>query len=261
MGGITDRYKGVTVRSDQEPCSSESLLGKISRSLEDWRREGVRTVWFLVTHADSGWVPVLVSLGFTFHHANPERLALMLWLDPDEKCNVPSYAHTLVGVGGMVVTNDNRVLVVQERFRFSNHWKLPGGYVDPGEDIDTAATREVFEETGIETKFRSIVAFRHGHKFNYGCSDIYVVVALTPVNKEIKFDEKEISDCQWMPIEEYAIHPLVHDTNRHFAEKYIECSRTGAFIGLKEIQLKIKDLKLDQKVYSVNFSNQTMAEK
>ena len=80
--GTTDRYKGITIRSDQEPCSSESLPGRLSRSLEDWRREGVRTVWFLVTHADSGWVPVLVSQGFTFHHANTEtgRLALMLWL-------------------------------------------------------------------------------------------------------------------------------------------------------------------------------------
>ena len=27
----------------------------------------------------------------------------------------------------MVVDEDNNVLVVQERFRFSNHWKLPGG--------------------------------------------------------------------------------------------------------------------------------------
>ena len=78
--GSTDRYKGVTVRSEQEPCSSESLPGRLSRSLEVWRREGVRTVWFLVTHADSEWVPVLVSLGFKFHHANTERLALMLWL-------------------------------------------------------------------------------------------------------------------------------------------------------------------------------------
>ena len=81
--GTLDRYKGVTVKSDQEPCSSESLPDQLARSLADWRREGVRTVWFLVSHADSGWVPVLVAQGFTFHHANTERLALMLWLGGD----------------------------------------------------------------------------------------------------------------------------------------------------------------------------------
>ena len=115
------------------------------------------------------------------------------------------------------------------------------------------------------------MAFRHGHKFNFGCSDIYIIVALTPVDKEIKFDQKEISNCQWMPIQveshylkttllscllqEYATSPLVHDTNRHFAEKYIECDKKGVFIGLKEIQLKIQQATWDQKVFSVNFDD------
>ena len=48
---------------------------------------------------------------------------------------------------------------------------------------------------------RSIVAFRHGHKFNFDCSDIYIIVALRPKTTQIKFDEREISACQWMPIE------------------------------------------------------------
>ena len=29
-------------------------------------------------------------------------------------------------------------------------WELPGGRIDPGEDLDTALKREVFEETGIQ---------------------------------------------------------------------------------------------------------------
>ena len=110
------------------------------------------------------------------------------------------------------------------------------------------------------------MAFRHGHNFNFGCSDIYIVVALRPLSDTIQADQKEISKCQWMPLEvnfltfffmkttfiqEYAVHPLVHATNRHFAEKYQETQETGASIGLKEIELRIKDFVRQQIIYSV----------
>ena len=35
------------------------------------------------------------------------------------------------------------------------------GYVDPGEYLASAAIREVKEETGVETEFQSIIAFRY----------------------------------------------------------------------------------------------------
>ena len=36
-------------------------------------------------------------------------------------------------------------------------WKIPGGHVEAGEFIGDAAVREVWEETGIKTKFVSIL--------------------------------------------------------------------------------------------------------
>tara|TARA_R110002074_G_scaffold12447_1_gene45599 strand:+ start:978 stop:1418 length:441 start_codon:yes stop_codon:yes gene_type:complete len=51
----------------------------------------------------------------------------------------------------VIVTHDRRVLVgrrVTESGGFE--WQLPGGWIEPGETPPGAASREVFEETGLE---------------------------------------------------------------------------------------------------------------
>lgn len=54
------------------------------------------------------------------------------WLLENETCNIPQYAHTMIGVGAVVVNNKKQVLVVKEKYFHLPHWKLPGGYVEPG---------------------------------------------------------------------------------------------------------------------------------
>ena len=51
--------------------------------------------------------------------------------------------------------------------------------------------------------------------------------------------------------QDYVVHPLVHATNRHFAEKYQESQDSGALIGLTEIELRVKDFVRQQTIYSV----------
>ena len=57
----------------------------------------------------------------------------------------PSGGAACAGVGGLVINDRNELLVIAERYGWDNvkRWKLPGGLVDPGEDLDTAACREV----------------------------------------------------------------------------------------------------------------------
>ncbi len=48
------------------------------------------------------------------------------------------------------VVNDEAVLLrLHEKY---NHWGAPGGHVDPGEDVNEAALREVWEEVGLKVE-------------------------------------------------------------------------------------------------------------
>lgn len=69
-----------------------------------------------------------------------------------------------------------------------------------GECIPDAAEREVFEETGIRAKFKSLVGFRHAHNYNFGCSDIYMVARLIPETFDVRKCDTEILECTWMKV-------------------------------------------------------------
>jgi putative (di)nucleoside polyphosphate hydrolase len=52
-------------------------------------------------------------------------------------------------VGLMVVNGDGKVFVGQRVDHDQNAWQMPQGGIDDGEDVTTAALRELGEETGI----------------------------------------------------------------------------------------------------------------
>ncbi|KAL3319214.1 Nucleoside diphosphate-linked moiety X motif 6 [Cichlidogyrus casuarinus] len=79
------------------------------------------------------------------------------------------------------------------------------------------AEREVFEETGIESKFQSLVALRQQHKMPgaFGRSDLLAVCHLSPNTLDLKPCNRvsfphvdcnvflqELAECAWIPIEE-----------------------------------------------------------
>ena len=64
-----------------------------------------------------------------------------------------------------------------------------GGLLDAGESFAEAAVRETFEETGVRTRFRSLLSFWHRHGLTWGKSDLYYVARLEPASAtEVEID-------------------------------------------------------------------------
>lgn len=104
----------------------------------------------------------------------------------------------------------------------------------PEENLADSAAREVFEETSIVARFESVVAIRHAHGAGFGCSDIYVVIAMTPETEQIKKCDREIADCKWMGVDEFLTHEHVHETNRNFLRTYLSQKKQGIKIGCRD---------------------------
>tara|TARA_B100000963_G_scaffold290470_1_gene260307 strand:- start:597 stop:1064 length:468 start_codon:yes stop_codon:yes gene_type:complete len=52
---------------------------------------------------------------------------------------------------GMMVFNDDKKIFVGKRIDNQKAWQMPQGGVDRNEDYETAAKRELYEETGIQS--------------------------------------------------------------------------------------------------------------
>ena len=200
-------FGGVVANPAALVDDPKQFRSQLSHSLDAWEDEGYKVVWLEIPISKSALVPVAVEAGFTYHHADESNVLLTRRLE--EGAVIPPYATHYIGVGGVVLSDSNEILVVSEKFREYNPnrrgpaFKLPGGALQAGEHIADAAVREVLEETGVKTKFESLVCFRHWHGYRYGKSDIYFVCRLSPLSRDITMQEDEIEACLWMPVDEF----------------------------------------------------------
>ena len=97
--------------------------------------------------------------------------------------------------------SDGKFLLVQE-FCSSGYW-LPGGGVDPGEDLDKAAIRETLEEAGVEIELKGILRMEYSPKTKY--SRLRVIFYGEPVDDSARAktipDFESVGAC-WVSIDD-----------------------------------------------------------
>jgi 8-oxo-dGTP diphosphatase len=104
------------------------------------------------------------------------------------------------GVGGVVV-RENEILVVRMTYGPSQgRYMLPGGLIDPGETADAAVIREVREETGIEAAPRGIIGVRS--RYTDRGTDTYLIWQMEYLSGEPIGDGREIEHACFMTFDE-----------------------------------------------------------
>lgn len=100
----------------------------------------------------------------------------------------------LVGVGVIVVDGERVLLVRRGRPPGAGRWSLPGGLVELGEPVETAARREIAEECGLEVELHGLVDFADrivkddgGRvRYHYVLLDFLATPAATPGAAEVR---------------------------------------------------------------------------
>jgi len=85
-----------------------------------------------------------------------------------KKCNTYYYDNPLPVASNIVMKDREILLVKRKNDPFKGLWCLPMGFAESGESIETAALRELEEETSIHGKIVDLVDVESGYSKTYG---------------------------------------------------------------------------------------------
>ena len=104
-------------------------------------------------------------------------------------------------VVGAIIISNKRVLLLKRASRESflpNLWELPSGKVDQGEDLSTALTREVFEETGLSIgSGRYIGHFDYKSKSGQATRQFNFLITYDLDKSQVKLNAEEHDEYVW----------------------------------------------------------------
>eukprot|EP00793_Prasinoderma_coloniale_P002041 PRCOL_00002549-RA len=219
LPATADAYGGVTVdvsAAGALAADAATFGAALDASLSAWKREAVRGAWLRIGLEHAALVPVAAERAFAFHHAERDFVMMSRWLPEGEVNTLPPAASSHVGVGALVVCEDS-VLVVRERRgpAAGRGWKLVTGLAELNEEVDAAAAREVFEETGVRAHFEGVVAMRRALGTHVAQKDDMFFLCVLRAQPEpsaagsalapppVSPCETELEGARWMSAEEF----------------------------------------------------------
>jgi 8-oxo-dGTP pyrophosphatase MutT (NUDIX family) len=126
--------------------------------------------------------------------------------------------HTNIA-GGVVINSRGQVLVVNQR---DTSWSLPKGRIQEGEDVLTAARREIYEETGIRDlapvrELGSYQRFRIGKDGGEDETELKTIsmFLFKTTESALSPTDDDIPEARWVDMEDVA-GLLTHPKDKEF---------------------------------------------
>ena len=126
-------YGGVIIDAASIGGTSTHLFEtRLRTSLTAWRAEGKKGIWLKVPAIRTELLTTAIQLGFELHHCEKEYVMCTYWIPGEEgvPSTLPGYTSHSVGVGAVVINDQNQILVVQEKSGPASgigFWKYPTG--------------------------------------------------------------------------------------------------------------------------------------
>jgi NAD+ diphosphatase len=130
------------------------------------------------------------------------------------ECDLEYYHNMAAAVSAVVRCGDRIAFVVRAKPPGAGLLDLPGGFVDPGEDLETAVVREVFEETAMKVA-RPRYLFSAANTYPYRDVTYWSVDAVYEFSVSVPCEvvpNDEVQGLRWHRLDEIALDELAFDS-------------------------------------------------
>lgn len=124
------------------------------------------------------------------------------------------FRHPITGINVIPLLPDGSIVLI--RRRDTGKWAIPGGFIDWGEDIPTAANRELAEETGLQLlAIERLVGVYSAPDRDPRVHSICIVLAAHAEGKLAIQDTLEVDEVRAFQPQELPIGSLSFDHGHH----------------------------------------------
>lgn len=164
-----------------------------------------------------------------------QRAKIMSKAKPKPYCY--EYPRPAVTVDVIVATRERppRVLLIRRKHEpFAGRWALPGGFVDPDEPLETAARRELKEETGVTAgELEQLHTFGDPGRDPRGWTITVVYLARLDDGETRAVAADDAAEVGWFPLDQLPAMAFDHDRILEQARRYL-VGKDGATAGSRE---------------------------